>query len=366
MNKTRKNASTKRFLFLICLIVLVQLVAVQGADGIESQRLQFTEEDLPKDEKDPAGPSEIEEFARGRGFHYAKDTRRAARGDAKALKKFFEIAQDADGAARESIGGVPTVVYHLLGDEKFAKFLGAQPVSYRMMVRNLILGGGLVPAETLNFSRDFPESVRLLFPLELVAWFSPNDLYAIRKVFSDQFELRGSKVVRAELIEKTTGKVLCDLMPGDIGTGADREGDVLWSPDSKRVACLSSDMTEQEGNLFSTPRLAPQRKQTTVYQLSGESFTRVELSLGEMPGPANDPELKGAALGHEYTEPIRRQKPNVLILRRHEYYRVKKPMKIGNETFDTIEDLGRQYQITATIDPKGRGTVTWKRGEDGP
>ena len=96
-------------------------------------RLYFTERDLPTNEKDPAGPSEIDEFARGRGFDYAAGTRRAARGDAKALKQFFALAQDADGAAAESITGVPTVVYHLLGDEKFAKFLVAQPLPYRVM-----------------------------------------------------------------------------------------------------------------------------------------------------------------------------------------------------------------------------------------
>ncbi len=60
-----------------------------GVPDDPDARLHFTEKDLPSHEKDPAGPSEIEEFARGRGFNYAADTRRAARGDAKALKKFF-------------------------------------------------------------------------------------------------------------------------------------------------------------------------------------------------------------------------------------------------------------------------------------
>ena len=96
---------------------------------LNSIRLHFTEKDLPTREKDPAGASEIEQFARGRGLNYAAVTRRAARGDAKALKQFFSLAQDADGAAAESIGGVPTVVYHILGDEKFAKFLARSAVA---------------------------------------------------------------------------------------------------------------------------------------------------------------------------------------------------------------------------------------------
>ena len=63
------------------------------------------------------------------GFDYAAETRRASRGDAKALQRFFQLAQEADGAAAESITGVPTVVYHLLGDEKFARFLAAQSLA---------------------------------------------------------------------------------------------------------------------------------------------------------------------------------------------------------------------------------------------
>src|SRR4029434_456222 len=52
-------------------------------------RLYFTETDLQTNEKDPAGESEIEQFARGRGFDYAAVTRRATRGDTRALKQIF-------------------------------------------------------------------------------------------------------------------------------------------------------------------------------------------------------------------------------------------------------------------------------------
>jgi hypothetical protein len=329
-------------------------------------RLHFTDKDLPTSEKDPAGESEIDQFANGRGLNYAAVTRRAARGDARALKQFFSLAQDADGAAAESISGVPTVVYHLLGDEKFAKFLLAQPLPYRMMVRNRILSDGLMPPASVYLSRHFPLTAKALFQREMVDWFSPNDLYAIRKVFTDELELSGSKVVRAELIEKNTGWVLLDLTPDDIGTGAQREGEALWAPDSKRVACLSSDLTEQRGNLFSTPRPAPLKKQTAVYQLSGESFTRVELPLSEVPGRDSDTELERAILGHEYTEPTRWQKPNVLVLERHEYYETLKPTAIGDVKFESIHGLGRLYQITATIDPDGKATLVWKLRKDRP
>jgi hypothetical protein len=327
-------------------------------------RLHFTEKDLPSREKDPAGESEIDQFARGRGFNYAAVTRRAARGDGKALKQFFSLAQDADGAAAESISGVPTVVYHILGDEKFAKFLLAQPLPYRMMVRNRILSDGLMPPANAYLSRHFPLTAKVLFQREMIDWFSPNGLYAIRKVFTDEFELSGSKVERAELIEKKTGRVLLDLTPDDIGTGAQREGEALWSPDSKRVACLSSDLTEQRGNLFSTPRPAPHRKQTAVYQLKGNSFEKISLPSGEVPERDKDTELDGAILGHEYTEPIRWQKPDVLVLERHEYYEKLKPMVVGNETFNTIGTLSRWYWITATITSEGKATLVWKLRKD--
>jgi hypothetical protein len=331
-----------------------------------SIRLHFTEKDLPSREKDPAGESEIDQFASGRGLNYAAVTRRAARGDGKALKQFFSLAQDADGAAAESISGVPTVVYHILGDEKFAKFLLAQPLPYRMMVRNRILSDGLMPPVSVYLSRHFPQTARALFQREMVDWFSPNGLYAIRKVFTDELGLSGSKVERAELIEKKTGRVLLDLTADDIGTGAQREGEALWSPDSKRVACLSSDLTEQKGNLFSTPRPAPHKKQTVVYQLSGDSFTRLDLPVSEVPGRDSDTELERAILGHEYTEPIRWQKPNVLVLERHEYYEKLKPTVVGNETFNTIGTLSRWYWITATVDPDGKATLVWKLRKDRP
>ena len=263
-------------LVLLVATLLFSGLAAAEEDGApndpeDSERSQFTEEDLPKDEKDPAGLSEIDEVARRLGFNYARVTRRAARGDEKALKQFFAMAKEVDGAAAESYDGMPTVVYHLLGDAKFAKFLNAQPMAYRMMVRNSIAGDGTY------LRRHFPETSKALFRKEMVAWPSPDKRYAIRKIFSDEFDVRGSKVERAELIDQKSGQVLCDLTHDDIGAGGDREGEVLWSPDSKRFAYRSSDLTtQQQGNLFSTPRPPPLRKQTAVYQLSGESFSRVD------------------------------------------------------------------------------------------
>lgn len=353
-------------IFLISLLAFAYAATAQGqeASGASNERLQFTEKDLPSTEKDLNGPSEIDESARRHGFNYASGTRRAARGDFKLLKKFFELARDVDGAASESFGDMPTVVYHLLGDEKFAQFLAAQPMTFRMMVRNQISHQGYPAPASEYLSRHFPQTTQLLFRREVVAWPSPNDQFAIRKTFSSEVELAGSKVERAELIEKKTGRVLCDLTPDDIGTDAEREGEALWSPDSQRVACLSTDLPAQPGDLFDNPPPPPLRKQTAVYQRAGDSFVRVDLSLGEAPGYAADKEVQGAKRGHIFTEPVRWRKPNVLLLSRHEYYRKVMPTVIENMKFDSIHDLARQYQITATFAADGKADVVWKREKD--
>ena len=70
-------------------------------DGPQPHSPFFTEKDLP--ERDEQG-SEIDEFARGRGFSYSAVARRAARGDPKALKQFFALADGVDGAAGYSCG----------------------------------------------------------------------------------------------------------------------------------------------------------------------------------------------------------------------------------------------------------------------
>jgi len=65
-----------------------------------------------------------------------------------------------------------------------------------MMVRSRIVHDGLPSPASGYLSHYFPQTTRMLFRRELIGWFSPNDVYAIRKVFSDEFELTGSKVAR--------------------------------------------------------------------------------------------------------------------------------------------------------------------------
>ena len=151
-------------------------------------RLHFTEEDLPAREKDPAGASEIEEFARARGFDYATVTRRAARGDAKALKQFFMIAEDVDGAAAEMHLNVPTAVYHILGDEvrevpgRATVGVSGDGEDFDLERRSHLSRNRIstAPFSGHNQGSVLPRNRRLVFS---------NERYAIRKVFSDEFNL---------------------------------------------------------------------------------------------------------------------------------------------------------------------------------
>ena len=78
----------------------------------------------------------------------------------------------------------------------------------------------------------------------------------------------------------------------------------------------------------------------------------------------SDEELKGAILGHDYIEPVRWEKPNVLVLDRHEYYEKLGPTEVEGLKFESIHTLARWYRIIATIAPDGKSTVVWKPRKD--
>jgi hypothetical protein len=107
---------------------------------------------LPKDEKDPAGLSEIDEFAQP--------------GRQQSAEAILHDRAEVDGAAAESHEDVPAVVYHLLGDEKFAKFLKTQPLAYQMSGPELDRErSDLFPALFSRNGKDFlsPRDRRLVF-----------------------------------------------------------------------------------------------------------------------------------------------------------------------------------------------------------
>jgi hypothetical protein len=170
---------------------------------LSSIRLHFTAKDLPSREKGSGwriGDRTIRawEKIRLRRRHAARCAWRRQGAETIFLAR-ARCRWRGGGKHR----GVPTVVYHILGDEKFAKFLLAQPLPYRMMVRNRILSDGLMPPASVYLSRHFPLTAKALFQLEMVDWISPNGLLCDpqslhRRVGVERIESRACRADREE------------------------------------------------------------------------------------------------------------------------------------------------------------------------
>lgn len=290
-------------------------------------KLYFTINDLP------AKGNEM-------GEANSKLARRAARRDYDAFRKFLRL--HLDGAGGEEADEAFGKIIHIIGDDAFAQFLKGPPPT-----EVVIIDDTTYPFKSLEYlRRHFPKTWKVLFAREIVKWPSPDGRYAIHKWFSEEDDNGESKVVRAELIEKATGKALVDLTTNDIGKGGwDRDGEVLWAPDSKRFAYLSSDLTPlRAGGL---------KKQTAVFQLTGQAFGKVELPLAEKSGVEGDAKLSGATLIHDFVEPVQWMTPTVLKIARHDYYQT--PDKSGSS-----RDSVRVYDIKATIGADGKATMDTK------
>jgi Bacterial SH3 domain len=296
----------------------------------------FEEKDLPDKH---GADDELGIYGRAHGFVYARVARNAAKGDPASLKKYFGIT-DTDGAAAEEHSSVLAMVFHLVGDTRFASFLGAQALAYQLEVRKLFLQHDVTyPFETVEYlRRHFPKTTRILFRREITDWPSPDKKYAIRKTISNEFNVEDSKIERAELIEKNSGKVIADLSQDDRGSGIDREGKVLWSPDSSRFAYYSKTAT---------------MGRAVVYQLDRTSgvFQRIELPIENIPGADRDPELKDARRQHSFAEPTNWAEPNVLLIERHDYFEVTRP------PINSIHGIGRLYHITLAVNEDATATV---------
>jgi hypothetical protein len=254
-------------------------------------------------------------------------------------------------------------LFHVVGDKTFAEFLRRQPLGDQVGARGIVIEAGSEEefangADVDYLQRYFPETTRIFFRGEIVDWTSPDGRYSIRKTFTDPLNLSESKVSHAELIEKATGQVLCDLTGDDIGAGGDREGSVLWSPDSKRFAYVASDNTTL-GRFSPGPPDPPQRTQTTVYQSSGKSFAKVNLPLDQPPGKESDPQIKGAVMGQESLSPVRWTNANTLILERHDHYN-----KLLTPSSGDIHTFGHFYEITVSFKEDGTANTSWKLRND--
>ncbi|HSJ01704.1 MAG TPA: SH3 domain-containing protein [Verrucomicrobium sp.] len=281
-------------------------------------------------------------YGQRRGVNYHALARGAAKGESAAMKAYFAIT-DTDGAAKEAQCVYFRRVVHLLGDEKWSAFLGTQALDYRLAVRQEYVDGmGASVFEPMGYlQRHFPKTAALLFRKEIVGLVSPDGKFAVRKGFSTVEPREDSRVVRSEVIEVAAGKeaasealALADLLPDDQGEGMDREGQVLWSPDSRRFAMCS---------------VVGMSTKTVIYQAAGAKFLRVEVAEAELPGRAGDAELKGAKKIFTCVDPLRWEAPQMLVLRQHEYWE-------GKHADGSLNAIGRTYVISVVV-AGGRGKV---------
>lgn len=116
-----------------------------------------------KDLADTQPGDEINVWGKGHGIDYYPLARAAARGEEKAMLRYFAI-NDTDGAAAETHFTVLGTVVHLLGDKKFAAFLQSQTSAYRASVlENMEMDLLFWPFEPREYlKRNFPLSAQLL------------------------------------------------------------------------------------------------------------------------------------------------------------------------------------------------------------
>ena len=95
------------------------------------------------------------------------------------------------------------------------------------------------------------------------------------------------------------------------------------------------------------------KKQTAIFQLTGQTFGKVDLPLAETPGAEGDPKLSAATLIHDFVEPVRWVTPTVLKIARHDYYQT-------TDKSGASSDSVRVYDITATIGVDGKAAIDSK------
>jgi len=284
-------------------------------------RLRAKESEIPNGEEG----DELSIYGRAHGIDYFALAKGAAKGEPESMKRYFAIT-DTDGGAAETHTDILKTVIHVLGDDALAAHLASQPLEYQLKARLQIVNDWVLsPFEPFGYlERTFPKTAALLCPAEVTAWESPDGKYVVHKAFSDALPRENCTVAKSEVLEKATNNLVADFSEDDMGTGQDREGRVLWSPDSKRFAHFTRDQLQG---------------QTVVYAFADNTFEPVSQPEVDLPGRADDAELKEAALIHETVEPLAWIRPDVLQVRQHEYFERTRDDK-------SIQSIGRSYTIT--------------------
>jgi len=103
---------------------------------------------------------------KGRGLNYFEILTAASNGDQNAMARFYSVCGgEMDGAAAEDCFGRGWQLFHVIGDETFAKFLSGQSAKIRERIAAILSSGDQDPISKPKpyIKRYFPKSYKLLF-----------------------------------------------------------------------------------------------------------------------------------------------------------------------------------------------------------
>jgi hypothetical protein len=103
---------------------------------------------------------------KGLGLNYFKILTAASDGDQKAMALFYSVCgREMDGAAAEDCFGRGWQLFHVIGDETFAKFLSGQSAEVRKRIAEILSSGDQDPISNPKpyIKRHFPKTYKLLF-----------------------------------------------------------------------------------------------------------------------------------------------------------------------------------------------------------
>jgi len=144
-------------------------VALQLLPNEPLMKLNYDQQKKLWQKRQSAPDSELGEAAssaKGRGVNYFQLLTAASNGDLKAMARFFSLARFMDGGAAEEYYPERWELVHVVGDERFARFLSTQPAKVRENIGvNLTSPGDTEPISKPKtyIKRYFTKTYKILF-----------------------------------------------------------------------------------------------------------------------------------------------------------------------------------------------------------
>jgi hypothetical protein len=129
--------------------------------NFDQERKQWQKWQSDRDQLGEAGVA-----FKGRGLNYFKILTSASNGDEKAMALFYSVCgREMDGAAAEDCFWRGWALFHVIGDETFAKFLSGQPAEMRKRIAEILSSGDQDPISKPKpyIKRYFPKSYAILY-----------------------------------------------------------------------------------------------------------------------------------------------------------------------------------------------------------